>query len=496
MADPTTNPPDKDPEIVAETTETTLTLGPKIDRLHTPTTPSTTRRPSVQSRSSSSMNGPLYMQNSNKKVLIRRIKRKGDGPMKNLARWLLDNQAGLSFNLIALVVLAHVFIPKARQHTPKFLTLSYYNPATGKYAIGGDDYYFISFCVVLFTGLRAAIMEYILAPLARHCGIAKRKDITRFSEQAWLLIYYSVFWTLGMYIYCKSPYFLNMKELWTDWPNRELDGIMKGYMLAQWAFWLQQVLVINIEERRKDHWQMLSHHFITITLISACYCYNHTRIGNLILVLMDIVDLFFSPAKCLKYMGYSTACDIMFGFFVVSWFFARHLFYGMACWSIYTDAPAIMPMGCFHGSHANFTGPTPLPEGWSHYLEPFKDQQGALCFSESVVWAFLYPLLALQAITIFWFFMIVRVVIRVLKGGVADDPRSDDEAEEDEFEEEFEVEEAQPVEEEVGVDAIDLKCWERRTGVKRSASSSAVSLPGHSDRKELLGRIGCEKQVE
>jgi very-long-chain ceramide synthase len=66
---------------------------------------------------------------------------------------------------------------------------------------------------------------------------------------------------------------------------------MKGYILAQWAFWLQQIMVINIEERRKDHWQMLSHHFITSALISACYSYHHTRVGTLILVLMDVGDL-------------------------------------------------------------------------------------------------------------------------------------------------------------------------------------------------------------
>ena len=67
---------------------------------------------------------------------------------------------------------------------------------------------------------------------------------------------------------------------------------MKAYMLAQLAFWLQQILVINIEERRKDHWQMFTHHIITICLIYASYRYGHTRVGNLILVLMDVVDLF------------------------------------------------------------------------------------------------------------------------------------------------------------------------------------------------------------
>lgn len=67
---------------------------------------------------------------------------------------------------------------------------------------------------------------------------------------------------------------------------------MKGYMLAQLAFWIQQVIVINIEERRKDHLQMFTHHLVTISLIYSSYRYYHTRVGNLILVLMDVVDLF------------------------------------------------------------------------------------------------------------------------------------------------------------------------------------------------------------
>ena len=68
---------------------------------------------------------------------------------------------------------------------------------------------------------------------------------------------------------------------------------MKAYMLAQLAFWLQQVMVIFIEERRKDHWQMLSHHVITISLIVSCYCYHFTRVGNVILILMDPIDIIF-----------------------------------------------------------------------------------------------------------------------------------------------------------------------------------------------------------
>lgn len=64
-----------------------------VERLKTPTTPNA-KRPSVMSRTSS-MNGPLYMQTSNNKILIRRVKRKGHSTVQSLTRWLLNNQIGV-----------------------------------------------------------------------------------------------------------------------------------------------------------------------------------------------------------------------------------------------------------------------------------------------------------------------------------------------------------------------------------------------------------------
>jgi acyl-CoA-dependent ceramide synthase len=104
--------------------------------------------------------------------------------------------------------------------------------------------------------------------------------------------------------------------------------------------------------------------------------------------------------------------------------------------------------------------------------------------------------------------MIVKVAINVLKGGEADDVRSDDEGDADEEEETHEklihaigdrvdeFDEAQPFEEEVGVEAINLKGRTSTARYRKSVNhANGVSLPGHSDRKELLGRIGCDKPV-
>ncbi|KAI6784257.1 Sphingosine N-acyltransferase-like protein [Emericellopsis cladophorae] len=449
-----------------------------------------------QSSGGSSMNGPLYMQTSGSNVvLVRKLKRKEESFWRAAARWFVENQVGLSFNLIALLFLAHGFIPKARSVTHKFFHLSYLNDTTGRYGVGIDDVYLIAFCVVAFTGLRAWTMEYVLAPIAKMGGVTKRKDLTRFSEQAWLLVYYCFLWPLGMYIYCNSPHYLNLRELWTAWPNREMDGLMKGYILVQWAFWIQQILVIHVEEKRKDHYQMLSHHFVTCALISSCYSYHHTRVGNLILVIMDVVDLFLPLAKCLKYAGYTTICDYLFGLFMISWLLARHVTYCAVCWSIYAHTPEIMPTGCFKGSNNNLVGPVDPPPGYGYLLEPFYNSSGHVCYNETVKWAFLTPLIILQFITIFWFTLIIRVAVKVLRGAGAEDTRSDDEAVAEESEDEYVYEEAEALKQDVGVESLDLKGWERRHG-KFQSSSSGVSLPGHSDRKELLGRIGCDKQVD
>ena len=58
---------------------------------------SPTLRSSAQSRNA--MNGPLYMQTSNNRVIVRRIKKKEDGFMRGIARWLLDNQTGMASHI-------------------------------------------------------------------------------------------------------------------------------------------------------------------------------------------------------------------------------------------------------------------------------------------------------------------------------------------------------------------------------------------------------------
>lgn len=96
-----------------------------------------------------------------------------------------------------LLVLTHVCFPSLRSSTIQYFTLSYYDEQTGLYNPGWQDLKFVSLCIIVFTALRAAAMDYALVPMARKCGIYKKKATIRFAEQAWLVLYYATFWFLG-----------------------------------------------------------------------------------------------------------------------------------------------------------------------------------------------------------------------------------------------------------------------------------------------------------
>ncbi|KAF4959447.1 hypothetical protein FGADI_1668 [Fusarium gaditjirri] len=404
----------------------------------------------------------------------------------SLKQWLIDNQTGLCLAILAPLLIAQCNI-LTRPLTAKLTSLSYRDEFTGEYGVGFDDNYLVAVLIVVLTGMRDATMRFVLGPLAAAWGLGRARSM-RFKEQAWMVVYYATSWSVGTYIYASSSYWLNLQAMWTNWPNREVSGLMKIYMLAQLAFWLQQMIVINIEKRRKDHWQMLSHHVVTIALVYCSYRYGLTRVGNVVLILMDFNDLVFSTAKCLKYMKLQSLCDFAFGAFVVSWVLCRHAAFPMVCWSVYVHSLAIAGPRCFIGSGKNIIGPQEVPaNGYFYMLEPLIYTNGRVCYDYTIKTLFFSGLLFLEALMLVWFVMIVKLVIRVLRGGNAEDTRSDNE---EEYEEELPIE--------VKVDAKKLQFPKQYPSVGRGTSSVFQSTRGMAiskDRKGYLDRIGCEQRI-
>ena len=109
-----------------------------------------------------------------------------------------DKVSGIALNLLCLLLLLHTAFPGARYYTQKFTHLSYRDINTGKYALGRDDALFVCFWIILLTGLRAGVIDYLLIPLAAWAGIERNKAKVRFAEQAWLLCHHGTSWSCGI----------------------------------------------------------------------------------------------------------------------------------------------------------------------------------------------------------------------------------------------------------------------------------------------------------
>lgn len=176
---------------------------------------------------------------------------------------------------------------------------------------------------------------------------------------------------------------------------------------------------------------------------------------------------------------------------MITWILSRHVLYCMVCYSVWAHIPTTIAYGCYQGKQLALTGPFPVPKGFMHLLEPFRDPEGVVCFNHEIKWGFLSVLLMLQCVMLMWFYMILKVAVKVIRGGQAEEVRSDDEECDD-----AEDEEAVDLhdEQEFHVDASSHQgqltyAGSRQYGRSRNRASG-VSLAG---QKELLNRIGCDK---
>ncbi|SNX86066.1 related to LAG1 - longevity-assurance protein [Melanopsichium pennsylvanicum] len=292
------------------------------------------------------------------------------------------------------------------------------------YERGSKDALFVCTLVLLFTLFRAVWMKYILLPLGElavpHPNKSRKnaanfddrakalrtrqKEVLRFAEQGFSLTYYACSWSLGLYIASQQSYWpLNTVEYWSNYPELRLDPLFKFYYLASCAFYIQQLFVLHVEARRSDHWQMFSHHVITIALIYGSYVSSYHRVGNAILCLMDPGDIALNIAKMLKYAGWQSMCDVAFGLFMVTWLVTRHILYMRVLWSCIHDLVRFIS------------------------FQPTEHVTGN-CFTKTAYRMLVVLLIALQVILLMWFYMICRVAYRVVTKNGAVDSRSDAES--------------------------------------------------------------------
>lgn len=353
--------------------------------------------------------------------------------LKPLAIELLEHQLGLCVNAILVILISHFLFPDLRDKTGGFFLLSY--RLDDCYGVGLQDLKLVLGFKVFFTATRAASLDYLLKPLAANMGITKMKTQIRFAEQSYMIFYYTVYWSWGLRLFAhNTPNEVDGVErllisLWNGFSQLQMDASLKLYYISQLAFWLQQIAVLHLERRRKDHLQMLLHHIVTIVLLAGSYSYRQWRAGNAVLVCMDLVDIILPLAKVLRYLSLRRSCDAAFAVFVAAWVITRHVFFLGICWSIHKHVNvATMAYGTYSLATGELLFQDSNDDVLSNIFQPFLDPLAkSVAFNANIRQLFLGLLLLLQFITIAWFIMIVRVIVRMVRGEGATDSRSDDE---------------------------------------------------------------------
>ncbi|KAF8940919.1 sphingosine N-acyltransferase lag1 [Dissophora ornata] len=342
------------------------------------------------------------------------------------------------------------------------------------YGKGWKDLYMVAVWVMIWTAFREAAMTYVFIPMGRYFRVGEQKKkvkkietssatatadmrtktvqestamtiqqkkeeharegkLLRFAEQGWLVLYDGFMWSFGIYLLYHSQYWSDTTYYWRDYPKTQLDATAKWYYLIQFAFWIQQLLlaILGIEKRRKDFLEFMIHHIITCLLIGFSYSFNLTSVGHAVLCAMDFSDIVLAACKMLKYMHKDQIADVGFVFFVITWVLSRHYYYGVICWSTFVEAPKFAEMG------------------W--------DPARGLYFTQRILSGFQFLLIALYIVLLFWLVMIIRVVVKVLKGGNSEDVRSEDEDEEEVEAEIEEMKEAKALLKDDSIPSIDEK---------------------------------------
>ncbi|KAF1969105.1 LAG1-domain-containing protein [Bimuria novae-zelandiae CBS 107.79] len=315
------------------------------------------------------------------------------------------------FPLTLVVIILSLYLVKPSPKNPisAALFLSYPLPrAPGsdpaepiQYGKGARDFAFVGFYTIVFSFTREFLMQRFIRPIAIRCGIKNRAKQARFMEQFYTAMYFAVYGPFGLYVMSRTPiWYFNTTAMYEGFPHKTHEAIFKAYYLLQASYWAQQMLVLllGLEKPRKDFKEFVAHHIITLTLIWCSYRFHFTYMGLAIYITMDISDFFLATSKILNYLDSPITGPYFFVFMCV-WGYLRHYVNLRVLYSILTEFKTVGP-----------------------YELNWETQQYKCWISQIITFALLA---ALQAVNLFWWFLICRIAYRFIRYSTADDDRSE-----------------------------------------------------------------------
>lgn len=331
--------------------------------------------------------------------------------------------------------------------------------------------------------VRSALTSLVFARLATWGGVIKPSIRCKMTENLWYCLYYPCMLTVCYYVCHDEGFF--------PWNERHYFDVFPSYddftrkpslyylFMFQLSFYVQGLVAhVTFETKRKDFFEILIHHVVTIALMIVSYCASQHRVGLCVLFLHDMSDVLLYSTKVLHYLDsfghvqyrryWSAASHVAFVAFAVVFAVTRN--YVFPVYIIYppmvasrmfpssqhitgvnnhmcpnsdcTDSFFVRPRAVSNGTSAADVS------GWlasffrtTHYMYDIGRTSwleiswrtmcfGRHCFHSSSILVMM--MMVLEMLHVFWMLMILRMVWKIAfaKQHAKQDIRSDDEDEE------------------------------------------------------------------
>lgn len=94
---------------------------------------------------------------------------------------------------------------------------------------------------------------------------------------------------------------------------------LKFHYIYSLSYYVQDLIEHIVNSPNSDYFEMILHHLLSMMLITCSYLYNLSNFGSIVLVQMDIADIFIGLIRvfmdfCNKYVTFIIYLGIMWAF--------------------------------------------------------------------------------------------------------------------------------------------------------------------------------------
>ena len=160
--------------------------------------------------------------------------------------------------------------------------------------------------------------------IRRKANCNRSPRIVRFSESAWRMFFYSFAFLFGLYTLSDKPWLWDSTYCFKDYPHHRVGHKEWWYYNIELGFYISLLISQFTDVPKKDFYQMLVHHLVTILLLTFSWTCNFVRIGTLVLVIHDFADIPLEWAKICRYIrARDSIGNTVFIIFTLCWLFSR-----------------------------------------------------------------------------------------------------------------------------------------------------------------------------